>query len=202
MLHKKNDQLVPENYRANVLINTLKKGYEGLIANRLIQHIQRTNCLHANQFGFLPARNTTEAIFFLTETIRTQHYRHRKATFAAFIDFKTAFPNTCRPALWAQLHDQGIQGRIWQNLQHIYAHTKGRVLHPLIKETDTYDINIGLLEGSRLSPILYAFLADSLLKRLQAKFPHICIKSVDPQKNTHTWNGALMYADDLALLAT
>jgi hypothetical protein len=202
MLYKKNDPLIPENYRAIVLINTLKKIYEGLIANRLISHIQQTNCLHINQFGFLPNRNTTEAIFFLTESIRTHAARSNKPTYAAFIDFKTAFPNTCRPALWEQLHKLGIQGKIWNNLQVIYRDTKGRVLHPLIKDTDSYDINIGLLEGSKLSPILYAFLADSLLKRLQEKFPHIQIASTDPQNNTHTWNAALMYADDLALLAT
>jgi hypothetical protein len=193
MLYKKHDPLVQENYRAIVLISTLKKIYEGLISNRLIAHIQQTECLHKNQFGFLPERNTTEAIYYLTETIRLRHSKYNRPTYTAFIDFKTAFPNTCRPALWSTLHEHGVTGRIWNNLQKIYAHTRGRVLHPLIKESDSYDINIGLLEGSRLSPILYSFLANSLLKRLHTKYPHLCIDTA--------WYGAVMYADDLALVA-
>jgi hypothetical protein len=198
MLYKKHDPLIPDNYRAIVLINTLKKIYEGLITNRLIHYVQSTDCLHHNQFGFLPNRNTNEAIFFLTETIRMNFAKHNRPTHVAFIDFKTAFPNTCRPALWAKLHQLGVQGKIWRNLQTIYHTTKGRVLHPLIKETDTYNINIGLLEGSRLSPLLYAFLADDLLKRLQSKFPHLQLEST----TARAWHAAIMYADDLALVAT
>jgi hypothetical protein len=158
-------------------ISALKKIYEGLIANRLTHYIQTTNCMHKNQFRFLPGRDLTESIFFLTQTILSNITLNHKSSYVAFIDFKTAFPNTCRPALWEAVHDLGIQGKLWRNLQSLYTHTKGRVLHPLIKETDTYDINIGLLEGSRLSPILYAFFANSLLTRLQSKFPNIKIQS-------------------------
>ncbi len=95
MLHKKDDPLNPNNYRAIVLISTLKKIYEGLIANRLTHYIQSTNCLHKNQFGFLPGRDLTESIFFLTQTVLSNITLNHKPSYVAFIDFKTAFPNTC-----------------------------------------------------------------------------------------------------------
>jgi hypothetical protein len=55
MLHKKGDQLIPENFRAIVLTNTLKKVYEGLIANRLTTHktayisTNSDSCQHGTQ---------------------------------------------------------------------------------------------------------------------------------------------------------
>ena len=129
------------------------------------------------------------------------HTELNRPTYVAFIDFKTAFPNTCRPALWAQLYQAGITNKMWRNIQALYTNTKGRVLHPLIKETDTYNINIGLLEGSKLSPILYAFLVNSLLERLQQLFPHLSLSTVAPLQPYDTWTGAVLYADDLTLVA-
>jgi hypothetical protein len=91
--------------------------------------------------------------------------------------------------------------QMWRNIQALYTNTKGRVLHLLIKETDTYNINIGLLEGSKLSPILYAFLVNSLLERLQQLFPHLSLSTVAPLQPYDTWTGAVLYADNLTLVA-
>lgn len=190
MIYKKGDPFVPKNYRAIVLISTLKKIYEGLICNRLLSYIHSTQCLHKNQFSLLPNRNISEAIFNLTQTIHTNHHVHGKPSYVAFIDFKTAFPSTCRPALWAHLFDAGIQKKLWRNLQSLYTNTQGRVLHTGIPDTDTYNIKIGLLEGSKLSPILYAFLANSLLMELQQKFPHLVLQSNHSNPALTTWTAS------------
>jgi hypothetical protein len=74
-----------------------------------------------------------------------------------------------------------------------------------IKPTQYYNINIGLLEGSKLSPVLYAFFANSLLTRLQTRFPDITTTPIPPNidvlHDTPVWHAAIMYADDLALIA-
>jgi hypothetical protein len=201
MLYKQGDPQIPENYRAIVLISALKKVYEGLINNRLLEYIQHNECLHLNQFGFMPGRRITEAIYFLTQAILANQKELNRPSYVAFIDFKTAFPNTCRPALWKTLFEAGIQGKLWRNIQSLYTRTKGRVLHPKIPAKDTYDINIGLLEGSKLSPVLFSFLINSLLQHLQTTFPHLEIRLASSHNLDEPWTGAVLFADDLALLA-
>ncbi len=205
MIHKKGNKHDATNYRAIVLVSTFKKLYETLLRNRLLTHVAETRCLHKNQFAFIKGHHTKEAIFCLTQTIHTRARRDGEPTYAAFIDFKTAFPSTCRPALWKHMYEAGVQGRLWRTLQIMYENLTGRVLHPQIPKKQYYHINIGLLEGSCLSPILYTFLVNSLLIRLQNKFPNIKITTSQETHQTHphheTWVGALMYADDLVLLA-
>ena len=140
-----------------------------------------------------------EAIFALTHTVHTQHSQNDTPTYVAFIDFATAFTSTCRPAVWHILHDKGVRGRIWRNLQRLYDTPKGRVIHPLIDETDHFNFHTGLMEGSCLSPTLYAYFIDTLITELQEQFPDRCIQKHTQQQ---AWIGAILYADNLALTAT
>jgi hypothetical protein len=57
MLYKQGDPQIPENYPAIVLISALKKVYEGLINNRLLEYIQQNECLHLNQARQTPHRS-------------------------------------------------------------------------------------------------------------------------------------------------
>ena len=140
-----------------------------------------------------------EASLTLFHTIAQNASVHSSPTYVAFVDFTTAFPSTCRPALWVIMHKKGIIGRIWRNIQRMYDDPRGRMIHPLIQNYESFSFFTGLMEGSRLSPVLYAYMVDSLIEELQTKFAHCSI-----QANTHhqLWTGAVVYADDLTLEST
>ncbi len=199
MLYKKGDKYNPLNYRGIVLVSAMKKLYEGLIRHRLQHHNKSTQCNHTIQHGFTPEHNLEECVFTLRHIIAAQHETGKQPTYVAFINFATAFPSTCRPALWQIMHKKGIIGRIWRNMQHLHAEPRGRVIHPLITQEEHFDFQTGLMEGSRLSPILYSYLIDTLVTVLKEKYPHIKLHAGTPQE---MWIGALLYADDLALVAT
>ena len=199
MIFKQGDKSNCTNYRAIVLLDSTMKIYEHLIGSRLRTHIKDTNCLSDNQFGFKEDAHTTEAVHTLISSININKIENQKPTYAAFLDFERAFPATCRPALWNILHEKKVTGKIWRNIRHFYDNLKCRVLHPIIKDTDTYPITTGLIEGSKLSPTLYTFFIDSLLTHLKQK--NIGLKIKTNQNNTGIWLGGILYADDLVLLA-
>jgi hypothetical protein len=58
-----------------------------------------------------------------------------------------------------------------------------------------------LLEGSKLSPVLFSFYINSLLQHLQTSFPHFEIRTASSHNINDLWKGAVLFADDLALLA-
>lgn len=189
----KGDRQDPKSYRAICLINATTKIFESVIRKRIQKHIEETKCISEAQYGYKKNCSASEAIYTLAQIIQIRKTREQKATYICFIDFKTAFPAVCRPALYNILHEKGIKGRLWRNIKLLYKNPRGRVLHPHIKENDTYNIETGLTEGSKLSPILYTFYINTLIQELESTGKGVHLKQ--------RWMGALLYADDLALIA-
>ena len=91
-------------------------------------------------------------------------------------------------------------------LQSMYSKIETRVLTghesdltPAELESMYYQIETGVREGSIMSPLLYVLFIDGLLQELRSQGLGVHIT----HKNTleKTWVGALMYADDLVMLA-
>jgi len=200
MVYKKGPTQDARNWRGIVLINGLAKIYEALIRTRLITHTETHHTLSYRQFGYRAHHTTTEAIYTLTQTIKTRYITELKPTFACFIDFRCAFPAVNRDFLWTTLHKKGIRGRILHTLRLFYSNARSRVIHPLIPKHDTFPLLTGLTEGSKLSPLLYSYMIDDLLTHLQQLNLGIHVTGGTP---TRTMNlGSIAYADDLCLLAS
>ena len=71
--------------------------------------------------------------------------------------------------------------------------------HKLWVEALYYDIHTGVREGSILSPLLYILFIDGLLDELSKS--NLGVRLRNRLTGELTWVGALMYADDLLLLA-
>ena len=158
-----------------------------------------TNSLSQLQHGYKENTSSTEAVYSLTQLIQRRKYVEGKATYCAFIDFVTAFPTVCRPSLWDAVHSHGISGKTWRILHEMYAKPECQVIHPHI--TDTFQINKGVREGSRLSPLLYTIFVDSLIKKLQQS--KLGAHATGQLNNLpfSQWMGAILYADDIVLIA-
>jgi hypothetical protein len=100
----------------------------------------------------------------------------------------------------------GITGRYWRMLTSMYSKIETRILSGHENDMSAeelenlyYQIDTGVREGSIMSPLLYVLFIDGLLQKLKER--NLGVKRRHRHTRATTWVGALMYADDLVLLA-
>ena len=191
------------NYRLITLLSAAAKMYEIILKKRVRRTLKLTQLLDINQGGFQADRGTLFCLYIMTELLRGRkramsvgaapHPAGKGPTYCLFIDFKKAFPSVYKEGLWVLLHEAGVKGKLWRVLHNLLTQTSSRVTFEGIHSAIYEAIN-GVREGSVLSPTLFIIFVNGLLKALRslglgAKWSLI-------------WLGALMYADDLVLIAT
>ena len=90
--------------------------------------------------------------------IQGQFSKDRKL-YVAFVDYKKAFDNVNRNALWTVLRKSGVHNRMLRALQGIYSHVQSAVRYERNEDpTDYFDCPFGLKQGCLASPMLFSFL--------------------------------------------
>jgi hypothetical protein len=187
----------------------LAKLYAAGLERRVSDHAEAAGTHADGQFGFRRGRNTEQAILALrtmVERYRLQRQQgngggrqRRTQLWACFVDFKQAYDRVPREQLWAQLELIGYGGEWLRAVRAIYDDVpitisapglEGRVIHA----------TQGLKQGCPLSPTLFSlYIADfeqrilGATQRGAALDLPLLVGSVVPP---------LLYADDMALLAT
>jgi len=102
----------------------------------------------------------------------------------AFVGYSTAYPSVHRDGFSSTLIKTDIRGNMWHHRRARFDKFKLRVLYPGIPAYHTVDILQGLLEGSRLSLILFEIFVANLVHELRAKFSQS--STLDIARQTHT----------------
>jgi len=97
----------PSSFRIIVLIRTISKVLERIIATRLLAAAQIRGLLHPNQCGSLPGLRTYDACLTLTNDFRTLQRPRLKAS-SLFLDIKAGFDNVDNKTLARILREGGI----------------------------------------------------------------------------------------------
>ena len=84
-----------ENYRGIKLMNHTMKLWERVIEARVRKEVT----VAGQQFGFMPGRSTTDAIFCLRMLLK-KWTEEQKAVYCAFIDLEKAYDRVPREELW------------------------------------------------------------------------------------------------------
>ena len=206
-IHKQGSEYDPGNYRLITLMSTMAKVYERVMHARLTKwcNSQRHHPISPQQVGFQSNLCTLDHLYTLAETVRIRGAA-KKPTYARFVDARKAFPSVFKAGLLVKLHHLGVRGRYWLMVSDMYASIKTRILtghdegaSPADLEALYYDIHTGVREGSILSPLLYILFIDGLLDELSKS--NLGVQLRNRLTGELTWVGALMYADDLLLLA-
>ena len=91
------------------------------------------------QFGFMPGRGTTDAIFILRQ-LQEKHLAKNKKLYFAFVDLEKAFDRVPRKVIWWAMRKLGIEEWIVRFVQAMYNYVLCTIFSVIL-------CFIGLLSG-------------------------------------------------------
>ena len=175
----KGDALDRGNYRGLKLTEQVMKVLEGVLESA-VRGMVDVNKL---QFGFVPGRGTTDAIF-IARQLQEKYRAAKKPLYFAFVDLEKAFDRVPREVLWWALRSLGVEEWAVRVIQGMYANARSRVrVNGQLSED--FDVTVGVHQGSVLSPLLFILVLEALSRGFHTDKP---------------WE--LLYADDLVIIAS
>ena len=185
-------RLDPGNYRPITLLSTVGKVFGSIIENRLSCWSEENRTIADEQGGFRRNRGTIDLIFLLREII-TNRRENGRPTLVTFIDARKAYDTVWREGNYVRLHDLGVRGKLWRQLQEMNSNPKSKFRLPF-GETEWFHVSRGVAQGAVESPWLYSCFINGLAEDLKTSNMGLRIAGI------HT--PLLMYADDIVLLAS
>ena len=174
----KGDALDRGNYRGLKLLDHVMKVLERVVESFIRERVN----IDDMQFGFMPGRGTSDAIFILRQ-LQEKCLAKNKNLYLAFVDLEKAFDRVPRRVIWWAMRKLGLEEWIVSLVQSMYKNTKSKVrVNSLF--TDEFDVKVGVHQGSVLSPLLFIIVLEALSREFRTGTP---------------WE--LLYADDLVIIA-
>ena len=103
------------NYRGIKLMSHTMKIWERIINNRIRREVN----ISEEQFGFMPGKSTTDAIFALRRVIE-KHREKEKELHCIFIDLEKAYDRVPREEVWHCLREKGVTEKYIRIIQDMY----------------------------------------------------------------------------------
>ncbi|XP_037931563.1 uncharacterized protein LOC119666353 [Teleopsis dalmanni] len=187
-LFKGGDPHEVKNYRGISCLNSIAKGFTGILHQRLQSWVDDKKLLSEFQAGFRRGYSTVDNVFILTN-IAKLYVEKGKKLYVFFVDFKAAFDSIDRDAMFYKLSNYGVSTKMINILRALYCNKTAAVWdgNSLSK---WFSSNTGVKQGCLISPLLFALFIDDLNNYLSEGIliNGTCIK-------------LLLYADDLVLIA-
>ena len=143
----------PSSFRIIVLLQTISKFLERIVASRLSAIARYVGLLHRNQCGSLPSLSSFNACTALTETVRTLQRPALKVS-SLFLDIKGGFDNVDANILCSSLRCKGVNHYLvfW-----VRSFLTGRSCRLLFQGSPGIfsSVSVGTPQGSPVSPLLF-----------------------------------------------
>ena len=149
----KADSDTPASYRLIVLLETLSKIEERLVANHLSAQARELGLIHSNKCGSVAGVSAFNAVTSLNHEAVTAQKRRLKAS-TLFLDIKGGFDNVHPPALTRYLLMKGVFPYI---VAWVRSFLCGRSCRLNFQGTPRafMDVAVGTPQGSPISPLLF-----------------------------------------------
>ena len=165
------------NYRSIKLLEHGMKIVERIFEKRLRKVVD----LDEMQMGFRPGRGTVDAIFIMRQMMEKYEIAGKKL-YMVFVDLEKAFDRVPRELIWWALRRKGVMEREIMAIKEMYSDIKTSV-RVECERSESFDVKVGVHQGSVLSPLLFAVVMDEVTKDVREGV----VKEI-------------LYADDLVLL--
>jgi len=143
----------PSSFRIIVLVRTISKILERIIAARLLTAARLRGLLHPNQCGSLPGLSTYDACLTLTNDVRTMQ-RPRLKVSSLFLDIKAGFDNVDNNTLARILREGGIPPYLVSCVSSFLGERSCTLIFQGAPGTPA-PVNVGAPQGSPISPLLF-----------------------------------------------
>ena len=150
-----------------VLLNTISKLIEKMIAERLQFHIIKNNFIHPSQLGGLKFKSTTDAGIVLTHIIRSGWVKNKTTSILVF-DIAQFFPSLNHHLLTLSLIKADLDPKVTSFFENFLVRRKTNYVWNKFS-SPTYEVNVGVGQGSALSPILFTLYLSPLLYILEKR---------------------------------
>ncbi|KAK3569374.1 hypothetical protein QTP86_026885, partial [Hemibagrus guttatus] len=172
----KGDMQSCSNYRGIKLMSHTMKLWERVVEARLRKVVE----ICEQQYGFMPRKSTTDAIFALR--ILMEKYRDgQRELHCVFVDLEKAYDRVPREELWYCMRKSGVAEKYVRVVQDMYERSR-TVVRCAVGQTEEFKVQVGLHQGSALSPFLFATVMDQLSEEVRQESP---------------WT--MMFADDIVI---
>lgn len=162
----KKSYALPKSWRPIALLSSLGKLLEAIIAQRLRELCAKYNILPATQFG-VAGKCTTRALRKLLGSVYSAWCRDLYASVMSF-DIEGAYNRVGRAKLLEILAEKGIPDWIIEFVWSFLSSRSTTLDMPGHPTRRSYFVNIGIPQGSPLSPILFLFFTAPMLDRLSS----------------------------------
>ncbi|KAK3536886.1 hypothetical protein QTP86_027004 [Hemibagrus guttatus] len=164
------------NYRGIKLMSHTMKLWKRVVEARLRKVVE----ICEQQYGFMPRKSTTDAIFALR--ILMEKYRDgQRELHCVFVDLEKAYDRVPREELWYCMRKSGVAEKYVRVVQDMYERSR-TVVRCAVSQTEEFKVEVGLHQGSALSPFLFAIVMDQLSEEVRQESP---------------WT--MMFADDIVI---
>ncbi|KAK3558371.1 hypothetical protein QTP86_017592, partial [Hemibagrus guttatus] len=144
------------NYRWIKLMSHTMKLWERVVEARLRKVVE----ICEQQYGFMPRKSTTDAIFALR--ILMEKYRDgQRELHCVFVDLEKAYDRVPREELWYCMRKSGVAEKYVRVVQDMYERSR-TVVRCAVGQTEEFKVEVELHQGSALSPFLFAIVMDQL----------------------------------------
>ncbi|KAK3555069.1 hypothetical protein QTP86_007979 [Hemibagrus guttatus] len=144
-------------------------------------------------------KSTTDAIFALR--ILMEKYRDgQRELHCVFVDLEKAYDRVPREELWYCMRKSGVAEKYVRVVQDMYERSR-TVVRCAVGQTEEFKVEVGLHQGSALSPFLFAIVMDQLSEEVRQESPWtmmfaddivICSESREQvEENLERWRFAL-----------
>jgi len=155
----------PKHFWPIVLLNTLRKLIEKVIANRLQFHVVKNDIIYPSQLDGLKFKSTSDAGVALTHVIWSEWVKNRTTSILAF-DIAQFFPSLNHHLLTLSLEKAGLDLKVNSFFVDFLVQRKTNYLWNEFS-SPTYEVNVGVGQGSVPLPILSALYLSPLLYILE-----------------------------------
>ena len=134
------------------------------------------------QFGFMPGKGTTDAIFIMRQ-VQEKHQAMKKKVYYACVDLEKAFDRVPREVARCALRKLGVDEWLICTVMALYTEAC-TVVRTDAGLSESFKVKVGLYQGSVLSPLLFSAVMDVVSSEARSDLP-----------------SELLHADDLVIMA-